>query len=275
MHLFKLQKTLKNIYLLSIVLLLFVESCTSKKPVEQSAEESATSPQWVSLFNGENLDSWTMKIVGLELGENFGNTFRVEDGILSVRYDAYDSFNNRFGALYYNKVFSDYRLKVEYRFVGETAAGAPEWGYRDSGIQYHCQAPNSLGMDQNFPLCLEYNLHGGNGTDERPVGQICANGINIEIDGKKIEEYCTPPTIKHTFHGVQWVTLEIESKNGVFKHFVNGEEILEFTNAQYNPDHELGKLFFNETDNVVRKGYISLQSNSHPIDFRKIEIIEY
>ncbi len=187
MHLFKLHKTLKKNYLLSIVLLLFIESCTSKKPVEQSAEESAISPQWVSLFNGENLDGWTMKIVGLELGENFGNTFRVEDGILSVRYDAYDSFNNRFGALYYNKVFSDYRLKVEYRFVGETAAGAPEWGYRDSGIQYHCQSPNSLGMDQDFPLSLEYNLHGGNGTDERPVGQICANGISIDAESNFIQ----------------------------------------------------------------------------------------
>ena len=262
---------MKGIYPYFFAFLLLTLSCNTRKPADQSTEGS----QWLSLFNGENLDGWTMKIAGFEMGENFGNTFRVNNGILSVRYDQYDSFNNKFGALYYDKVFSNYRLKVEYRFVGETAVGAPEWGYRDSGIQYHCQAPGSLGIDQSFPVSLEYNLHGGNGTDERPVGQICANGINIEIDGKKIEEYCTPPTIKHTFHGDQWVTLEIESKNGVFKHFVNGEEILEYSNAQYNPEDELGKLFFNESDNTVHKGYISLQSNSHPIDFRKIEIMEY
>ena len=131
-----------------------------------------------------------------------------------------------------------------------------------------------MAFDQSFPVCLEYNLHGGNGTDDRPVGQICANGINIEIDSKKVEQYCTTPLVEHTFHGDQWVTLEIESKNGVFKHFVNGEEILEFTNPQFNPDHRLGKLFYNEADNAVTKGYISLQSNSHPIDFRKIEIME-
>lgn len=262
---------MKGIYLYFFTSLVLALSCNIKKPAEQSTE----GPQWVSLFNGENLDGWTMKIAGFEVGENFGNTFRVKDGILSVRYDQYDSFNNRFGALYYDKVLSDYRLKVEYRFVGETAVGAPEWGFRDSGIQYHCQDPRSIGIDQNFPVCLEYNLHGGNGTDDRPVGQICANGINIEIDGIINDSYCTPATISHTFHGDQWVTLEIESKDGIFKHFVNGEEILEFANAQYNPDHEFGKLFFSETDNIVSKGYISLQSNSHPIDFRKIEIMEY
>ena len=262
---------MKGIYSYFFASLLLVLSCNTRKPAEQSAEGS----QWVSLFNGENLDGWTMKIAGFEVGENFGNTFRVEDGILSVGYDEYDSFNNRFGALYYDKVFSDYRLKVEYRFVGETTVGAPEWGFRDSGIQYHGQDPRSMEIDQSFPVCLEYNLHGGNGTDERPVGEICANGIDIEIDGIKNDSYCTPATISHTFHGDQWVTLEIESKDGIFKHFVNGEEILEFTNAQYNPEHEFGKLFFNETDNVVSKGYISLQSNSHPIDFRKIEIMEY
>ncbi len=262
---------MKKIYSLFFALLFIILSCDSKKRTDSTSEK----PQWVSLFNGENLDGWTMKIAGFELGENYGNTFRVEDGLLSVRYDQYDSFNNRFGALYYDKMFSDYRLKVEYRFVGETAVGAPSWGFRDSGVQYHGQDPKTIGIDQSFPVCLEYNLHGGNGTDDRPVGEICANGIAIEIGSVKIDAYCTPATISHTFHGDQWVTLEIESKNGVFKHFVNGEEILEFANAQFNPEHELGKLFFNETDNKVLKGYISLQSNSHPIDFRKIEIMEY
>src|SRR5678815_3047361 len=136
--------------------------------------------KWVTLFNGKNLDNWLPKIVGHTLGENFGNTFRVENGILSVRYDAYDSFHNKFGALYYNKKFTNYRLKVEYRFVGNTTPGAPSWGYRDGGIQYHCQSPATVGLSQPFPVCLEYNLLGGNGKDERPSGEICANGIYVE-----------------------------------------------------------------------------------------------
>lgn len=239
-------------------------------------QATRSAEKWVSLFNGKNLDGWKMKISGYELGDNFGNTFRVADGILSIRYDQYgDNFNNRFGALYHDKKFSNYRLKVEYRFVGETAPGAPEWGFRDSGVQYHCQAPNTLGLKQSFPVCLEYNLHGGNGKDERPVGEICASGTYVHINGKRNESYCTPATKKKTFHGDQWVTLEIDVKDGKISHFVNGEEILQFENPKYDPNHAIGKTFITGDDDSVKEGYISLQSNSHPIDFRRIEIMEY
>jgi hypothetical protein len=164
---------------------------------------------------------------------------------------------------------------VEYRFVGETTVGAPVWGFRDSGVQYHAQAPNSLGLNQPFPVCLEYNLHGGNGKDERPVGEICANGTIVEIDGKKNTSFCTPAMVKKTFHGDQWVTLEIDVQGNKIKHFVNGEEILHFENPKYNPAHEVGKTFIKGNDDAVKDGYVSLQSNSHPIDFRKIELMEY
>lgn len=262
---------MRNTCLSYVALVFILVSCNAKN----KSNPGELGAHWVSLFNGENLDGWTMKISGYEPGENIGNTFRVEDGILSVRYDEYDSFNNKFGALHFKKAFSDFRLKVEYRFVGETAPGAPSWGFRDSGIQYHGQDPESMEINQPFPVCLEYNLHGGNGIEERPVGQICANGIIIDIDGTKVEDYCTPAKVAHTFHGDQWVTLEVESKNGIFRHFVNGEEILSFSNARYNSDHEYGKIFYKESDNQVKGGFVSLQSNSHPIDFRKIEIIEY
>ena len=195
--------TRNRFFLLALPFLLILFQSKRQRP-------NLNKEKWVSIFNGKNLDGWTMKISGYKLGENFGNTFRVENGILSIRYDQYDSFRNKFGALYYNKKVSNYRLKVEYRFVGETTVGAPTWGYRDSGIQYHCQAPNSLGLNQPFPVCLEYNLHGGNGKDERPVGEICASGTTVEINGQKNTSFCTPATVKRTFHGDQWVTLEID-----------------------------------------------------------------
>lgn len=231
--------------------------------------------KWVSLFNGKNLEGWNMKISGYPLGENFGNTFRVENGILCVRYNAYDSFRNRFGALYYNKKFTNYRLKVEYRFVGETTKGAPSWGFRDGGIQYHCQSPASVGLNQSFPVCLEYNLLGGNGKDDRPGGEICCSGIYATVNGKRNSSYCTPATTKRTFHGDQWVTAEIEVNNETIKHFVNGEEILRLTDPRYDTAHAIGKTFIANGNDRVRSGYISLQSNSHPVDFRKIEIMEY
>jgi hypothetical protein len=238
---------------------------------------SAPKDKWVIIFNCKDLDGWTMKFAGQPLGENYSNTFRVENGILSVRYDndIYKNFNNQFGALYYKKKLTNYRLKVEYRFVGETATGAPSWGYRDGGVQYHGQPPESIALAQQFPVCLEYNLHGGNGKEERPTGEICANGMIIQIDGKPNSSYCTLPTVKKTFHGDQWVTLEIDVQGSTIKHFVNGEEILHYEDPRYNPNNELGKTFIVNGDDKVRSGWISLQSNSHPMDFRKIELLEY
>lgn len=237
--------------------------------------KQAEKKKWVTLFNGKNLDNWTPKVVGHPLGENFGNTFRVADGILSTRYDQYDSFNNRFGALYYNKKFTNYRLKVEYRFVGNLTPGAPSWGFRDGGIQYHCQDPASVALDQLFPVCLEFNLLGGNGKDDRANGEICASGIYVAMNGKRNSSYCTPPTVKRTFHGDQWVTAEIEVRDGKITHYLNGEKVLEFENPRYDPGNINGKKFIIDGNDVVKDGYISLQSNSHPMDFRKIEIMEY
>src|SRR5215831_3046676 len=231
--------------------------------------------KWVSLFNGENLNNWIPKIVGHKPGENYGNTFRVNNGMLSVRYDQYDSFKSRFGALYYNKKFSNYRLRVEYRFVGDTTRGAPSWGYRDGGIQYHCQAPTTIELNQPFPICLEYNLLGGNGKEERASGEICANGIYVYIDGKRNTRYCTPPTVKRTLNGDQWITAEIDENDGKITQYINGEEVIHFENPHYDSTNFMAKKFIVNGNDAVKDGYISLQSNSNPMDFRKIEIMEY
>jgi len=263
---------MKKLWLLIIILLpFFLQSFNSTKIIYGQQYNK----KWVSLFNGKNLDNWVPKIAGYKLGDNFGHTFRVENGILSTRYNEYDSFNKRFGALYYDKNFTNYRLRLEYRFTGVTAPGAPSWGYKDGGIQYDCQPPATLSLDQPFPVCLEYNLLGGNGKDERPTGEICASGMYLFINGKRNTSYCTPPFIKRTFSGDQWVTAEIDVQNGVITHYVNGEEIIRFENPRYDSSNAIAKNFITGTDDIVKGGYISLQSNSHPMDFRKIEIMEY
>lgn len=265
----------KILALKTLVLFLLI-SCGPKPTSIHTSASASSDSQWETLFNGTDLSGWTLRIVGYPLGENFGDTFRVEDGILKIRYDGYgDNFNNRFGAIYYDEPFSNYRLRVEYRFVGETAPGAPSWGFRDSGVQFHGQAPGALKADQPFPVSLEYNLHGGNGTDERPLGEICANGIIIDLEDGPNTSYCTPPTTKRTFHGDQWVTLEIDVRDGVITHYANGEQLLQYRNPRYNPEHEIAGALIEGGDAAVKGGYISLQSNSHPIDFRKIEILRY
>lgn len=263
---------------LSLILMSMI-SCRDKTTAKKALQKEVSQVEenkWVSIFNGTDLAGFTMKIKGYPLGENFGNTFRVKDGILSVRYDGYGpDLLGRFGTLYIDKELHDYRLKVEYRFVGETAPGAPEWGYRDSGIQFHGQPPATLKLDEAFPMCLEYNFHGGNGTDDRPLGAACGYGIFFEINGEKNPTTCVPAAIPKTFHGDQWVTAELDVKGGSITHFVNGEEILSYANPTYDPDHEIAKDFILAGDAKVKGGYVSFQSNSHPIDFRKIELLEY
>ena len=128
-----------------------------------AADDVSRDGKWVPLFNGQNLDGWTPKIKGFELGDNFGNTFRVEDGVLKVCYDKYTSFDNRFGHLFYKDKFSHYVLRVEYRFVGEQVPGGPGWALRNSSVMIHGQSAESMGKDQSFPVSIEVQLLGGLG----------------------------------------------------------------------------------------------------------------
>ena len=81
--------------------------------------------KWKQLFNGKNLHGWNVKISGHELNDNYGNTFSVKDGLMKVNYNAYDSFNNRFGHIFYKTPYAYYLIAVEYRFVGKQAKGGP------------------------------------------------------------------------------------------------------------------------------------------------------
>ncbi|MDH5610427.1 MAG: DUF1080 domain-containing protein [Cyclobacteriaceae bacterium] len=256
-------------YLIYSLALMALFACQPPRPAQQ------VETQWVSLFDGKSLEGWTIRIVGKELNENFGNTFRVDSGLLKIRYDQYESFDGQFGALYYNTPFTNYRLRVEYRFVGQTAPGAPEWGYRDSGVQYHGQSPQAMEAGQSFPVCLEYNLLGGNGTDERPNGQICVPGTTVETGAGRNTSFCTMPDVRRTFPGDQWVTLEIEVQDTVISHYANGELLLTYYNPRYDSTHAIARTLITNDNDRIAGGYISLQSNSQPIDFRKIEILEY
>jgi hypothetical protein len=231
--------------------------------------------EWVSLFNGKNLAGWRPKISGYEFGENFGNTFRVEDGILKVRYDEYDEFDGEFGHLFYKDKFSHYRLRLEYRFVGEQLPGGPGWGYRNSGIMLHCQSPGSMRKDQDFPVCIEAQLLGGDGKNERSTGNVCTPGTNIVMDETLVTDHCINSS-SETYHGEQWVTAEVEVHgNDVVKHIINGQVVLEYEKPQFDPkDGDAVKLIeANNGELMVHEGYISVQAESHPVEFRNIEIL--
>src|SRR5262245_18725149 len=89
-----------------------------------AAQPAPDREDWVALFNGRDLKGWTPKITKHALGDNYANTFRVEDGVLKVSYSGYERFGGRFGHLFYEQPFSYYRLRIEHRFVGDPAPGA-------------------------------------------------------------------------------------------------------------------------------------------------------
>ena len=229
--------------------------------------------QWVSLFNGKNLDDWKVKIAGHDLNDNFKNTFRVEDGILKVSYDQYDKFNDEFGHIFYKDKFSHYRIRVEYRFVGEQVPEGPDWAFRNSGVMLHCQAPESMAKEQSFPVSIEAQFLGGNGTDERTTGNLCTPGTHVVMHGELITQHCTNSRSK-TFHGDQWVTMEVEVHgDSVIKHMVNGELVLEYEKPQLDDGDPDAQKLLVHGEKSLREGYVALQAESHPIEFRKVEIM--
>lgn len=265
----KLKKTLNSVitkyskHLLIFSFIILFMYCSK-------SEENAA---WISLFNGKNLDGWTIKIAGYELNDNYKNTFRVEDGIMKGSYDQYEDFNGEFGHIFYDKKFSHYILRVEYRFVGEQVTGGPGWAFRNSGIMFHSQSPESMSKDQSFPVCVEAQFLGGNGTAERSTGNVCTPGTHIVMNEQLITEHCTDSR-SETFHGDQWVTMEIEVRgSSSIKHIVNGEVVLEYEKPQFDLEDEDAKKLMSGENLLLSEGYIALQAESHPVEFRKVELL--
>lgn len=232
------------------------------------AEES-----WIQLFNGKNLDGWTPKITHCKLGENFKETFRVDNGVLKASCEKYGEFGGHFGHLFYKSPFQSYRLRAEYRFVGEQCAGGAGWATRNSGLMIHCQDPATMRENQDFPVSIEVQLLGGLGKGERTTGNLCTPGTNVVIDSKLRQEHCIISKSK-TFDGDQWVTIEAEVRGAHIKHIVNGETVLEYDEPQLDERDQDAKALIEleQGEKDLTGGWIALQSESHPVEFRKVEI---
>lgn len=235
--------------------------------------EAPDTDGWIQLFNGKDLTGWTPKIKGHDLGDNFGNTFRVEGGVLKVSYDQYQNFDGQFGHLFYKEPFSNYVLRIEYRFTGEQCPGGPGWAIRNSGAMLHGEAPETMDKDQEFPASIEVQLLGGNGQQERTTANLCTPGTNVVMNGKLITQHCTSSTSK-TYHGDQWITVEIEVHgNKSIKHVIDGQMVLEYQQPQLDErDAHAKRLAAKRGGIQLDGGTISLQSESHPVEFRKVEL---
>ncbi len=250
---------------------LFSQAIIAEEPTSVATEPDSG---WISLFNGKDLEGWTPKLRGHELGDNFGNTFRVEDGLLKVSYDQYEQFGDKFGHLFYKSPFSNYRFRVEYRFVGDQVAGGAGWATRNSGVMIHCQDPATMRKDQEFPVSIEVQLLGGlSDGKKRTTANLCTPGTHIVMNDKLTRTHCINSE-SPTFDGDEWVTVEIEVHgSGSIRHYVNGDLVLEYEQPQYDDRDGDGKEFIKDGQALISGGYISLQSESHPVEFRKVEIL--
>ncbi len=233
---------------------------------------SAQDRDWTPLFNGQDLTGWIPKVRGYPTGEDPLNTFRVVDGLLTVGYEQYgDAFNDRFGHLFYEAPFEDYAIRIEYRFVGEQAPGGAGWAFKNSGLMFHAQSPASMGNDQDFPISIEAQFLGGNGNQARPTHNLCTPGTHVEINGELTKQHCVFSQ-SPTFHGEQWVTVDmVVREKGQIEHIVDGVTVLSYARPVVGGGMVNGHDPSVKTDGTrLKSGYIALQSESHPIQFRQV-----
>jgi hypothetical protein len=255
--------------------------------VAAAQPKAPKSSDWISLFNGKDLTGWDIKIAGYVLNDNYKNTFVAEDGMMRVKYDGYDRFDGRYGHIYYKQPYSHYRLRFEYRFLGEQLPGGDAWNVRNSGVMLHSQSAASLDKDQTFPVSLEMQFLGGLGSGTRATGNLCSPGTIADINGKLATAHCVNSSSK-TYEGDQWVKGEaIVYADSIVYHIIEGDTVLTYTNTRVGGDF-VGKNntfemahFTPESAAAWRKldgtplkeGYIAFQSESHAIDFRKIKLL--
>ena len=229
--------------------------------------------KWIDIFNGNNLDGWEIKIRGHKVNDNFNNTFKVKNGVLEVSYDGYDQFDNKFGHIFYTlKEFKDYHLSLEYRFFGSHLLGAPSWSIKNSGIMIHSQSPFSMLIDQEFPVSIEAQLLGGiDKSKSRSTLNMCSPGTEVFIKDIKASSHCVNSKSK-TYYSDQWIKAEvIVYSDSIIHHIINKDTVLSYTNitigGEYTPENFSKKIGSN-----LKRGFISLQSEGHPIQFKNIKI---
>jgi len=262
----------KIVFLIIAVLFIFIQNSDGQsKPGEKSTVPISKEGKWIPLFNGKNLDGWIPKVTGYKSGENPLNGFRVENGILKVDYSKFDAFNGRFGHLFYKEKLSSYILHVEYRFVGELLPDAPGYCFRNSGVMVHSQSPESMDVNLNWPVSIEVQLLGSTDKVKQTTANICTPGTTVSLKGVPTSEHCINSDSKY-FNDGEWVNLDIVVRGGKeIINIVNGDTVLVCSEPKVG-GYLLPENYPVPEGTLLEEGYIALQAEGQPIDFRKVEL---
>lgn len=254
--------------------------CLSLGVVSAASAQDMKAGPWRPLFDGRTLEGWTPKIAKHPVGENHRQTFVVDQGAIRVSYAGYDTLNGQFGHLFYKTPFKAYRLRFTYRFLTEGGlADTPAWARSNSGVMFHSQSPESMTVDQSFPVSVEFQLLGKDGDAPRPTGAVCTPGITITFDGVKATEHCTPSANAPTIPNGTWTKVELEVRpNGEVFQKIDGVVVHRYAGLTLDPDDTVAggakPYILARGAQPVTEGYIALQSEGHPIAFKDIEIQE-
>lgn len=257
---------LQHHYLVLLVAII-VYSCGSRA-------QNTPQEDWQTLFNGEDLNDWIVKIHHHEVGDNYANTFRVKDSVVQVNYDGYEEFGERYGHLFYKEPFSSYHLKFKYKFTNQWLKDAPSYTYRNSGVMFHSQDPHTILKEQDWPISVEYQTLAADAEgNDRTTGNMCSPGTDVFYEGEKDPRHCINSSSK-SFKWDEWVQADlIVYSDSLVIHKVNGEKVLEYTKPQigggvahgFDPDIKVdGK--------ALKEGYIGLQSEGQGVEFKDIKI---
>ncbi|MDP4680954.1 MAG: DUF1080 domain-containing protein [Cyclobacteriaceae bacterium] len=258
--------------------LLVLFSCTNKK-TKPLIEEN-----WIQLFNGKDLTGWDIKFTGHEINDNYKNTFVVEDGILKVNYGEYENFDKKYAHLYYQKPYSHYRLRIEYRFVGDQLPGGEVWENFNSGVMLHSQSAKEQQFNQDFPASIEMQFLGDVGGEKRTNGNLASPGTHVNAGDSLHTNHMLYSSFKAP-SGSDWINIEaVVLGDSIVHHVVEGDTALTYTNPQIGgwevprnrerPWVENLSWFIENEGKLLKEGYIALQAESHGVQFRKVELLD-
>lgn len=146
------------------------------------------------LFNGKNLDGWTIHLAP-DSGDVLESlVFCAKEGLINIS-------GQPFGYMITDKSFKDYKLHLEWRWYGEPS---------NSGIFLHAEP-----IDAVWPRCAEVNLMNGR------AGDMIASG------GSAFEELTEGRFLRSTKESAEnpageWNTAEIVCKGNFIQAYING-----------------------------------------------------
>lgn len=190
------------------------------------------SRQKITLWNGKDFIGWKLFVSDEDVDVN--DVWSVRDGAVHCK-------GKPSGYMRTENKYANYRLHLEWRWSTEPS---------NSGVLLHAS-----GDDQVWPKCIECQLKAGSAGDF-----VLMNGAGITVDGKNMQnvekQFVVIPKKQKSSEkpAGQWNTYEILCDKDIVICYVNGVLQNEGSAA------------------TITNGWICLQSEGGPIEFRNIYI---